>query len=249
MRKAMILVAAVALLTAACKIETNFEAVINADGSGTLIAELGFDEEAQELLLQGEDPFEGNDLSDLPGAETREETRGDMTYFIIEAPVDDVAELEQGLLQNENALLENFEITVTDTLVTVAGTASGEQLSSEAEGFDPELFEDSVSANIRITMPGRILEHNADSQDGNTLTWAVPLLGGDLDIQAQSDPTGSPAGDGGGFPIWLIALIAVVVVGALAYLFVFRNRGTGVGQPPAAAPEAEGTPPPPPPAE
>jgi hypothetical protein len=247
MRKTLVLLAAVALLTAACKIETNFGAVINPDGSGTVIAELGFDDEAAELLLSGEDPFEGNDLSALPGAETSEERRGDMTYYIIEAPFDDVSQLQDALVQNDNALLSGFDVTVTEDRVTVSGTASGDELSSQAEGFDPAVFEESVSANIHITLPGRILSHNADQVDGNKLTWAVPLFGGDLNIQAESDPTQEPAGDGGGFPIWVIALIVVVALAAIAW-FVLRGRSGTPAAPAAPAPPAEGQAPPPPPA-
>ncbi len=252
MRRILLLAAVLALVTAACKIETNFAATIEADGSGVLVAELGFDEEAQDLLLQGgADPFEGNDLAEIPGATTSEETRGDMTFFLIEAPFDSVEQLEQGLLGNENALVNTFDVTVTEDRVTVSGTADAEELGEQAEGFDPEIFEESVSASIRLTLPGRILSHNADSQDGNTLTWVVPIFGGTLDIQAESDPTQEPAGDGGGFPIWLIVVIVVVVVAAIAFV-VLRGRSGGTPAAAPAAPEAptgETPPMPPPPAE
>jgi hypothetical protein len=253
MRRILLLAAVLALVTAACKIETNFAATIEADGTGVLVAELGFDDEAKDLLLQGgADPFEGNDLANVPGATTSEETRGDMTFYLIEVPFDDVEQLEQGLLGNENALVNTFDVTVTPDRVTVNGTADAETLGDQAEGFDPALFEESVSANIKLTLPGRILSHNADSQDGNTLMWEVPIFGGTLDIQAESDPTQDPAGDGGGFPIWLIVLIVVVVVGAIAY-FVVRGRsggGTSTAEAPTAPePEGDAMPPTPPPAE
>jgi hypothetical protein len=232
--------------------QTNFAATIEADGTGVLLAELGFDDEARDLLLQGgADPFEGNDLAAVPGATTSEETRGDMTFYLIEVPFDDVAELEQGLLGNENAFMNAFDVTITEDRVTVSGTADAEALGEQAEGFDPAIFEESVSASIRLTLPGRILSHNADAQDGNTLTWAVPIFGGTLEIQAESDPTQDPGGDDGGFPIWLIALIVVVVVGAAAF-FAVRGRSGGTAAAAAAGPDAAvgDTPPiPPPPAE
>lgn len=252
MRRILLLAAVLALVTAACKIETNFAATIEADGTGVLVAELGFDDEAAELLLQGgvADPFEGNDLASVPGATTSQETRGDMTFYLIEVPFDDVEQLEQGLLGNENALVNTFDVTVTPDRVTVEGKADADALGEQAEGFDPAMFEESVSASIRLTLPGRILSHNADSQDGNTLTWEVPIFGGTLDIQAESDPTQEPGGDGGGFPIWLIVLIVVVVVGAVAF-FVVRGRSGGTPAIAPAAPEApeDETPPTPPPVE
>jgi hypothetical protein len=85
MRRLIILAALVALVTTACKIETNFGAVINADGSGTLIVEMGMDEEAQSFFLQdGSDPFDDQDMSDFPDARQRQERRGDMDFWIVE---------------------------------------------------------------------------------------------------------------------------------------------------------------------
>jgi len=166
MRRLIVLASLLALVATACKIETNFGAVIGANGSGTMVAEVGMDEEAQGFLLTDTtDPFEGNDLAECEGARTREENRGDMKFWIIECDVDDITEFESMMSTSDNTFIQDFNITVTDTLVTVSGTASAEDtLGSEAEGFDPTVFEESISANLKITMPGRILEHNADSR-------------------------------------------------------------------------------------
>ena len=240
MRRLIVLASLLALVATACKIETNFGAVIGADGSGTMVAEVGLDEEAQGFLLtDSTDPVEGNDLAECEGARTREENRGDLKFWIIECDVDDITEFESMMSTSENTFIQDFNITVTDTLVTVSGTASAEDtLGSEAEGFDPTVFEESISANLKITMPGRILEHNADSQSGNTLTWEIPVLGGTLDVQASSDPTGNPAGGGGGgFPIWLIAVIVVVVLGFVYYLYT-QNKKKGDAASAATPPPA-----------
>jgi hypothetical protein len=240
MRRLIVLASLLALVATACKIETNFGAVIGADGSGTMVAEVGMDEEAQGFLLtDGTDPFEGNDLAECEGARTREENRGDLKFWIIECDVDDITEFESMMSTSENTFIQDFNITVTDTLVTVSGTASAEDtLGSEAEGFDPTLFEESISANLKITMPGRILEHNADSQSGNTLTWEIPVLGGTLNVQASSDPTGTPAGGGGGgFPLWLIIVIVVVVLGGVYYLYA-QNKKKGDAASAATPPPA-----------
>jgi hypothetical protein len=236
MRRLIVLAALLALVATACKLETNFGAVINADGSGTIIGEIGLDDEAAELFLQGEDPFEGNELSTLEGARTREEKRGDVTYYIVEVDVDDIAVAEQELIDNDNSLLNNLDITVTDTVVTVTGSASAEEtLGGEAEGFDPEVFEESISASVYFTMPGSITSHNADRQDGNTLYWDIPVLGGTLDIQAESDPRGTPASGGSdGFPVWAYGLIAALILGAGWYFM--KGRATGGDE--AASPEA-----------
>lgn len=255
MRRLIVLVSLLAIVATACKIETNFEGVINADGSGTVIAEIGLDDEAAGFFLQdGSDPFEDSPFADEAGARTREETRGDLTYYIVEVDVNSVEEIEQMLLETDDPLLTNFDITVTDTLVSVTGSASAEELLGEDTGqFDPQLLEDSFSATVRLTLPGEITNHNADRQEGNTLIWDVPLFGGDLDIDAQSDPTG----DGGGFPVWLVVVIvAAVLVGGWWYMSI--RRRSEPAQPVAeagATPTAPGSgaapgdePPPPPPA-
>ncbi|NQV07881.1 hypothetical protein HQ535_15170 [bacterium] len=206
------------------------------------------------MLLQGEDPFSGNELSEMPGAEFSEEDRGDLHYFIITAPVSDVTEIEEALVGTDNSLLENFNITVTDTLISVDGTASAaEAFGEDLDGFDPGLIEDSLSASVKLTLPGKILSHNADSQDGNTLSWAVPLFGGNLTIQAESDPTQDPSGGSSGFPTWLLIVIILAVVAAAGWFFMNRNKAAAA---PAAAAEAvetaletEDDVPPPPPAE
>ena len=244
MRRLIVLASLLALVATACKLETNFGAVINADGSGTIIAEIGFDDEAAELFLEGGDPFDGNELADAPGARTREERRGDLTFYIVEIDVDDITNAEQQLIDSENSLLSNLEITVTDNLVTVSGSASADDsLGGDAEGFDPGVIEDSISASVYFTMPGSIGSHNADRRDGNTLFWDISVLGGTLNIQAESDPTGTPAsGSSDGFPVWAYGVIAAVLLGALYY---FRKGNSGGGGDSASSDDYDAPPPPP----
>ena len=104
-------------------------------------------------------------------------------------------------------------------------------------------IEEIFSATVFFTMPGAIVSHNADRQEGNTLYWNVPITGGALDIQAESDPTGTPASDGG-FPIWAIGILAAIVLGALWY---FNQSRSGSAAP--ATEDPGDTPPPPPPSE
>ena len=244
MRRLIVVAAIVALVATACKVETNYGAVINKDGTGTIIAEIGMDEEAQGFFLQeGTDPFEGQALSEIPGAVTRQETRGDLTFYIVEAAVDDVSQIEDMMLNDSESLFKTFSVTVTDTKVTVAATADAtDTLGSQAEGFDPSVFQDSISANVKLTLPGRILTHNADRVEGNTLIWSVPVLGGSLDLQAESDPSGTPGGGDSGFPVWILAVVAAVVVAIVVYVVVQRRKVA----PAAAAPAAMDDVPPPP---
>lgn len=235
MRRLITLAALVAIVTTACKIETNFGAVINADGSGTLIVEIGMDEEAQGFFLQdGGDPFDDQDMSDFPDARQRQERRGDLNFWIVETDVDDIAAETGSVLALEDTLLETFSITITDTLVTVAGTASGEDFGDAAGEFDPSIMEDSISANVMITMPGAITSHNATSQDGNELTWSIPLFGGPINVNATSDPRGTPASSSGG-GLSLPLIIGILVLLAAAGYFFLRKKSADA----AAATAAE----------
>ena len=59
MRRLLILVAALALLTTACKIEINAEFIINADKSGEVVIEFGYDDEVAQLAeANGSSPDE-----------------------------------------------------------------------------------------------------------------------------------------------------------------------------------------------
>lgn len=225
MRRLFILSAVLVLAMTACKIETNFGAVINADGSGTVVFEIGVDDEAAQFFLSEGDPFEDNDMANEPGARTREERRGDITYYIVEVDVDDVTDMESDLVEAEDGVLTDLTITVTDDLVSIRGSASAEDAMGETEGLDLDL-EEIFSATVYFTLPGSITSHNADRQDGNTLYWDVPILGGTLDIQADADPSGTPASSSSGFPTWAIGLLVLAVAGAAWYFFKGRTAGT-----------------------
>ena len=75
-------------------------------------------------------------------------------------------------------------------------------------------------------MPGKILDHNATSQDGNTLTWVVDLTAGTLDISAESNPNES---SGGSSSILLYALIGAAVVIAAPMLLSALAIGLFIG--------------------
>lgn len=251
MRRVIPLALLLAVVLSACKIETNFGAEINADGSGVVILEAGMDDEAQGFFMEGiDDPFEDRACSDLPGASTSEERRGDMTFWIVRVPVSDISDLSAIESCDDNSLLESFNVSVTANQVTVTGSASAEDAFGPSDDFDPAVFEDSVSANVRITMPGSIINHNADSQNGNELTWRVPVLGGNLNIEASSDPTGTPASSGGGgMSTILLIAIGVAVLGVAAYFFMNKRKPAAATAAPAAGdsapPVADDTPAPP----
>jgi len=249
MRRLLPLVALLALLTAACRIETNIGADIKADGSGVITAEIGYDEEAAGFIEQfgeGEDLFAENPLADLPDAQMSEEDRDGMHYRVYTAEVDDVETfMTEQMVGESDGLIEQFSLTIEPDRVEVTGRGSAGAAmegAGDLEGMmNPAMLAESLSINLRLTLPGKILEHNADSQDGNTLTWSIPFTGEALEIRAVSDPTQS---EGGGFPLWAIIVIAAVVVAGIgAIALVGRRRSRAAAAAPPAPPPAPDLPP------
>ena len=236
MRRLIPLLMLLALISTACRIESNLIADINADGSGVIGAEIGYDEEAAsfiEQFTQGEDPFANSPMAAMPGAQSREEDRGNMHFLISTVEVEDIAAaIEQSAAADPNSLVQEFSVTVAANRVEVTGRGSLAGAMAGAEGMlSPDQLAESVSANIRLTLPGAILESNATSQDGNTLTWALPIAGGDVEISAVSDPTGSA---GGGFPLWAIIVIAAAAVAAIGAVVLMSRKRGGAATPPAS---------------
>jgi hypothetical protein len=229
MRRILVLAALLALVTTACKLEFNLAADLGPDATGTVTIEVGFDDEAAGFFLSDTDPFEDAP----PGAETSIEERGELTFYLITQSFVNEDELVT-LMTGEEAPFETFDATFADDLVTVTGTVGGTGGFFE-EGdlteFTPDQLAESLSAEVRITMPGRVLEHDADTIEGNTLTWEIDLLGSPLTVSARSDPAGVPDEGDGGIPAWVVAPVAICIVAGVGYFMYRRSRGRPVFEP------------------
>ncbi|HSF87190.1 MAG TPA: hypothetical protein VLG28_16235 [Acidimicrobiia bacterium] len=231
MRKTLLVAAVMMLLTTACRAEANFLVDVAEDGSGTVTVEFGLDDELQELL-EGfgggtEDLFaqvpDGQDL------ETR--TEGDMTYFFTSEAFSDPEGLEEaaGVVEDADASFEEFEVAVDDGAATLNAiietpnaTEALEGLGGDAlGGFD--LAGDFFTSSLVVSLPGELVETNADEilADGR-LRWDIPLSGGTVVVQAETESAG------GGVPWGLIGGIAgaVLVIGGLIWLSQRRNRSS-----------------------
>lgn len=239
MRRALFAVALLSLLLAGCRIEINVGIALEADGSGAASVDIGMDDEALAFVettgqtfveacsadgigdLLGEDPLGGVIDTERAAATAEVVEEGDLTICRTSFNFDDVTALEA---TDDEGL--NLDADFSEDRVSVRGVLPG--TAGEDEGLDDlglELgaLEDIFAVNLRIDMPGKVIEHNADRvlNDG-TLEWNVDLFGGsDTVIEAVSDPS---AGDGGGGTG--IVIIVVVVLAALAVgLFLFlRSR-------------------------
>lgn len=227
MRKMWPILAALVVLTSACRLETNLSIDVNDDGSGTVTTELGIDEEMQGLLESfggGDDILSGLDFGGATPTETRVE--GDMTFFGATQTFTDVSQIRALLDENQDqASFEEFELTVDDAgakLVARTGPLSAQDgFDTEGLPFDPSTITDEVfAANIFVAMPGNVTEHNADEvmADG-TLRWSISLTD-PLDIQAES------SFGGGGVPWLPIGIAAIVILGAGGFFMMRRGDDT-----------------------
>ena len=187
MKKLILLVAGVALLTAACKAEVNVLVDINDDRSGTVAFEFGLDDELRGLIEASggtaDDLFSELDLEiAAEGGTATERTEGDMTYTGATKDFEDISEVTTDLVGDTSgdAVFSEFSFVMDDDTAEFAATASSEEQDMGDLGLDPSaLTGDVFSANFILGMPGTVVEHNADEvlSDGR-LKWALPIFGG-----------------------------------------------------------------------
>ncbi|MEZ5176349.1 MAG: hypothetical protein R2823_09120 [Acidimicrobiia bacterium] len=225
MRKYALIFGILALVLAACRLESNVGLDINEDGSATFTVEFGMDDEFRDLITSSvgasEDDFldglfEGFD-GDGP-IETRSE--GDMTYWTVSTEIDDLSTWDGG---DAGEGFSNFSYSFDDNGAKLTASVEGQQTDDLGGdfGFDPsQITDDIISANIIIKMPGKVTEHNADEVRDGRLVWKIPL-GGSINIVAESSFGGS-----GSIWIWIILGIVVLVgiIAAVVAILVTRQE-------------------------
>lgn len=225
------------LALSACTIRLDLGVTVNEDETGSFAMFMGFDEEFQQLAEQGggEDLNFTEGLEDVSEGWTSEEATEDGFEGIrISTDFDSIADLESklselgegadagvsgdflsgfGLVHDGDEFRFSVDVTgLDDELAGAMGEGSDDDLLG---GMDPTtLFEDLFEIRFRLTLPGEVKSHNADSIDGNTLTWNVSFSDEGGSYEAVSDV-------GGGSSVLLFAGIAaaglvVIGVGATA---------------------------------
>jgi hypothetical protein len=227
-RPLLMAVAIVALVavTSACRAEVNVLLDVEAEGAGTVTAEVGLDDELLELMEEfagGPDEL----LDQLPegmDAETRREE--DMTFYSVTEPFDDPDDLLQraGALEGFETTFEQFDLVVEDGAATLDATIATADASEALDGLGglgglQDIGEDILSSSLVVALPGEVVETNADEtlSDGR-LRWDIPLLGGSVDVMAVTES------GGGGLPFVVIALVLAVVVAGAAWWLSRRKR-------------------------
>jgi hypothetical protein len=230
-----ILLAWGALLLSACTV--NFHTVINKDGSGDWITEMGFTKSDQESLQSfgyaNIEAYCNEAAADLPDNATMTiEQRGEETYCVFTASFASLEELRQAYAETDGLTINRLEIVDGVLYYDIAM-----DMSSDSGDLDSAL-----STTWMVTMPGTIQNHNAPQIEGNKLIW--PLASGQVvSIQAQSKISGfALTGD---TTTWitvalgcLCCLIILIVVAVVVFLVVRNKRQAIVAEQSTAAPPA-----------
>jgi len=221
MKKLLLLVAGIALLTVACRAEVNVLVDINDDRSGTVAFEFGLDDELRGLIESSggttDDLFGELDLGlATEDGTVTERTEGDMTFTGAEKNFEDISEAMTDLVGDTSGegMFSDFSFVMDDESAAFAATASAEEQDMGDLGLDTSaLTGDVFSANFILGMPGSVVEHNADEvlSDGR-LRWTLPLLGGTKTFVAKSEFGGSSL-----WWLWIV-LGVVLVVGVIAII-------------------------------
>lgn len=232
-------VAAVAalLLVAGCELRVTTEVAVDRDGSGRV--GLGFaldDEMLAELDAVGVDPAAELTaaVAATSGWEVARDAAADgLTVTATTTAADPAAitdalrELTAGLSEDDPAVEVDLALDVDDEgAATVRGTARLRPPAGPGviDGDDDRdrmlaLTREAVDASLVVTLPGRILDHDADDLDGRTLTWQLPA-DGTVTLEA------SAAAPGPFTPQRIAALVGamLVLLAAGGVVWVWRRR-------------------------
>ncbi|MFQ5426822.1 MAG: hypothetical protein ACE5EV_07055 [Gaiellales bacterium] len=247
--KRLVLLLTFAIVLTGCKVRVDSHIAVDEDGSGTFAIEMSLDEEFRELSEEsgegGIDFEEG--IEDIPSGWSVEPFV-DGEFEGIRAAVDftDFADLDQRLIElaesgdadtsaptflDQSGLTRDgdqftFTTELTGLEDDLADFGGGGEGDFTLEGFDPAaLFEQVFEIRFVVSLPGTIVSNNADSVDGNTLTWNVGFEDEGRTLQAVSDVGGSSSS----VPVLGVVALVVAVVLGLALFLRRRRPGTPKG--------------------
>lgn len=232
MKRLLIIIAVLAILVAGCRAEVRMLLDVDESGAGTLTAEVAIDDQLEELITQLFGADSSNIIAELDlGLEGTAETRreDDMTVYSTEVAFSDQTEVVEASAGNFTrfSLVLNDEGASLEATLDVAGELDLTQFPVDPATIDTN----ALSASLIVALPGEPTEHNADEKlaDGR-LSWDIPF---DRELYVFAD-TQYPSG---GFPWWLVPLLAISGGFALAVWLAAARRDRKTGDVRRAAPE------------
>lgn len=118
-----------------------------------------------------------------------------------------------------------------------------EDLGDDFGSFAGQLLDD-AELSIRVKLPGRQVEHNADRiESDGTMVWEIDPLGDDRDRYfVRTEPGETITGSSGGSSTTWLIVGAVVIAAALLGFFVWRQTRRPSSDPQAPGGVSAGTP-------
>jgi hypothetical protein len=230
------------VVLAACEARFDSSVVVNDDESGLVSVELSLDDELRQLLEeQGGEQLLGfaDQLQDVPDGWSAEEfTEGVFEGVRISAEFADFDDLQDKLAAFDDQLAES-ELALPASFRTLGLSRDGDRFRFEADlgqatagledvagdglgGFDVAQIIDTIfTIRFIVTMPGEVIEHNADIVDEatNTLTWQITSQSSTSTLLAVSEAASGPA-IGSLLAVGVIVLAVLGIIG----LVVSRSR-------------------------
>jgi len=219
-----------ALLLSACNI--NFITEFNNDGSGSYTQEIGLPSEELASFGMSADEFCDEMAEDMPdGMSIRKETRNEKeTWCIFESQFVSIDELKK-LYSETDTRINQIAIEDNKLIYDVVLDMSGDDAG--AMGI-------TINANWTVKMPGKVIEHNATEQNGNTLVWKL-AVGRENNIRAVSEIGSGVSIDlgdnwiinivGGGLFLCLCCFVPLVIAGVA--IFLIRKKKAAPSSEPA----------------
>lgn len=242
-RRSLLSLLVVALLASACQVRLAADVAVGRDGSGTFEFAVAIDEElAQDLREAGVEPLAGLEDAgetgspwDVVGEEPDEggvRVRLQAAFDEPEGLAELAADLHRALDRDDLRVHDGLQLERRDDGsvafsgrvgldLPVAPGAEGQGVDFDAGDLErllQERGEEFVRYDVRVTLPGEPLEHDADEVDGDSLVWRAPVSGM-REISAVSAPPGIP-------PVVIavaVGLLVAVVTGVGAYLWRRRS--------------------------
>ncbi len=232
MKHLLAILALLSILVAGCRAEVRVLLAVDESGAGAFTTEVAINDQLEDLINQLFGADSSGIIAELDlGLEGTSETRleGDMTVYSTEVSFNDETEVQDASAGNftEFSLVLNDEGTSFEATLDLAGELDLTQFPVDPATIDPE----ALSAAFIVDLPGEPTEHNADEvlADGR-LSWDIPFDG---ELYAFAD-TEYPSG---GFPWWLVLLLAISGGFALAVWLAAVRRDKRTGDVRRAAPE------------
>lgn len=248
------LLSVVALLLSGCTMRALVGVEVEADGSGVFEVTVAYDEELRSFIEQeSEEPIDWSDPSsledeesfgdiveDLPdSAEVEPYSEDDFEGFTMSVEFGSLEELDEIL--SEASEDEAFPIEITEpeegrfVLSTEGDIFGDEGLEGEdTEMFPPSMLEDLFDMQLRVSLPGEIVETNApETTDDGVMVW-------DLNPMAEEQTQPEAISEVSSSSNLLFIVLGVLVIGAVVAGILYLRRGTTATE--TVPPEPEGTP-------